>query len=53
MIPVVEEERAVGKRPVLEQVILHEEKMTIERHPADQAITGTTTATGTTDTTKL
>jgi len=53
VIPVVEEERAVGKRPVLEQVILREEKMTTERHPADRAITGTTTATGTTDTTKL
>ena len=53
MIPVVKEERAVGKRPILEQVTLHEEKITIKRHLTDRAITGTITATGTTDTTKL
>ena len=53
MIPVVEEERATGKQPISEQVTLHEEEMTIDRHLTDRAITGTITATGTTDTTKL
>jgi len=60
VIPVVEEELAVGKRqiqrggvrvfqrvterPVEESVTLHEEHVTVERHPVDRAVTGTDAA---------
>ncbi len=60
VIPVVEEELAVGKRqiqrggvrvfqrveerPVSEQVTLHEEHVTVQRHAVDRAVTGADTA---------
>ena len=60
VIPVIEEELAVGKRQILrggvrvfqrvgerqveEQVTLHEEHVTVDRHPVDRAVTGADTA---------